>query len=129
MLLFSIFLHFSGNGNDWPIVPIFGRRKRPRQAFYASPTQDICKTDQPARRQVKNDQLAYQKHFNPIKMDEDVHLADLDVDVVIPRDTVGALDRRVNQNGDKLQMNSFRQRSEVAGRKAAQNIQLQKHPR
>ena len=126
------------------MVPIFGRRKRPRQAFYASPSQDIYQTQNVVQEQTsnksyrnKNSQFRCSTQSNTITAEEDISLDDLDYEDTSHSSFEKAKEgvNQFNSNNWKMpgtlnhrsQNTSFKAPSN--SNKLTQNISLQKHPR
>ena len=135
-----------GNENDWPMVPIFGRRKRPRQAFYASPSQDSCKGEHSLQKQLnianqsnqsyqcnqnnQGNQSGCKQQLSAVQIEYDISLADLDNDYEFQKDGDHMGSNSSEFGGETLlQRNTIYQRLPMQQRQQIQKIPLQKHPR
>lgn len=118
---------FAGNSDDWPVVPIFGRRKRPRQAFYASPSQDICGTGQ---KEIQKNKFQKKNNFSPIKVEDDISLADFDNDNAFQKD-IQRMEPAANQFGGNRWQQRKTDLSQIQSpiKKPTSIIPLQRHPR
>ena len=83
-------LDILGGGNDWPVVPIFGRRKRARQAIYAEPSQDLKYNSNQENKQFgqnKRSSVGFGKSGSDVSFDENIVLDDLENDDLFGLDT------------------------------------------
>ena len=83
-------LDILGGGNDWPVVPIFGRRKRARQAIYAEPSQDLKYNSNQENKQFgqnKRRSVGFGKSGSDVSFDENVVLDDFENDDLFGLDT------------------------------------------
>ena len=111
------------------MVPIFGRRKRPRQAFYASPSQDICKAEGVAQKQANNEchenssnQFRYKTQSSAAQIEDDNLLDDFNCE-----DTCQNNGHSTSKDSSQCYSGDWFTRSPI--NQTYQNIPLHKHPR
>ena len=133
-----------GIGSNWPIVPIFGRRKRPRQAFYASPSQDLYKTEDIVQNYSnskidgsRSKAFTYESQSIATQMEDDISLADFDYEDTLQSQSARTKEKQTAFNCsnwskrnmiDQRAQNNF-VRPQIQSKASAQTIPLQKHPR